>query len=67
MRQNIVDPDYLFLNFLLNPARPIIPEPRRSMVAGSGTGLVVGNEADALRFVPPSKRIVPLNGEAPKL
>ena len=30
--------DYLFLNFLLNPARPINPEPKRSMVVGSGTG-----------------------------
>lgn len=29
--------DYPFLNFLLNPARPSKPEPRRSMVAGSGT------------------------------
>ena len=27
-----------YLNFLLNPARPIRPKPRRSMVAGSGTG-----------------------------
>jgi len=28
-----------FLNFFLpNPARPISPEPNRSMVAGSGTG-----------------------------
>lgn len=26
-----------FLNFLLNPIRPINPEPKRSMVAGSGT------------------------------
>jgi len=26
-----------FLYFLLNPARPIKPEPKRSMVAGSGT------------------------------
>jgi hypothetical protein len=29
-------PDYPFLNFLLNPARPIKPETRRSIVAGSG-------------------------------
>ena len=28
---------YLFLNFLLNPKRPNRPEPKRSMVAGSGT------------------------------
>ncbi len=30
---------YLF-NFFLNPQRPSKPEPRRSMVAGSGTGFV---------------------------
>ena len=36
----MIDADYLFLNFLLpNPVSPIKPEPRRSMVAGSGTGL----------------------------
>ena len=29
-----------FLNFLHNPARPSNPEPRRSMVVGSGTGVV---------------------------
>jgi len=28
---------YLFLNLLLNPARPISPDPKRSMLAGSGT------------------------------
>ena len=33
------DADYRFLNFLLKPARPISPEPRRSMIVGSGTGL----------------------------
>jgi len=33
--------DYLFLNFLLNAASPIRPEPSRSMVAGSGTGLIL--------------------------
>ena len=31
---------YFFLNFLLKPARPIKPEPTRSMVAGSGTGAI---------------------------
>jgi hypothetical protein len=31
-----IDADYLFLNFLLNPARPIKPETIRSMVDGSG-------------------------------
>lgn len=34
----VIDVAYFFLNFLLNPARPIRPEPRRSMVVGSGTG-----------------------------
>jgi hypothetical protein len=29
--------DYWFLNFLLNPAKPTRPVPRRSKVAGSGT------------------------------
>ena len=29
-----------FLNFLLNPASPIKPEPKRSMVAGSGTEFI---------------------------
>jgi hypothetical protein len=33
----------LFLNFLLpRPARPISPVPNRIIVAGSGTGRVVG-------------------------
>jgi hypothetical protein len=31
----MIDAVYLFLNFLLNPARPIKPLPRRSMVVGS--------------------------------
>jgi len=29
---------FYFLNFLLSPTSPSRPEPRRSMVAGSGTG-----------------------------
>jgi len=29
---------FYFLNFLLTPISPTIPEPRRSMVEGSGTG-----------------------------
>jgi hypothetical protein len=33
-----IDVGCIFLNFLLNPARPIKPEPRRSMVTVSGTG-----------------------------
>ena len=36
---------YLFLNLLFNPARPAKPEPRRSMVAGSGTGEVGSQQA----------------------
>ena len=59
-----------FLNLRqLNPARPTKPVPISSMVEGSGTGLGVGslNAALPVRFDPPSKRIVPLNGEDPKL
>jgi len=32
--------DYLFLNFFLNPANPIKPEPKSIKVAGSGTGVI---------------------------
>jgi len=32
-----------FLNFLLNPTSPTRPEPRRSMVVGSGTPEMQGN------------------------
>jgi hypothetical protein len=36
---SIVEYSIYFLNFFLaNPANPINPDPKRSMVAGSGTG-----------------------------
>jgi hypothetical protein len=36
-----INSDHLFLNFLLNPARPNRPVPRSRRVAGSGTGAEV--------------------------
>ena len=42
-----------FLNFLLNPVSPIRPEPRRSMVAGSGTAVDSGADVEtALELTP---------------
>jgi hypothetical protein len=48
----IGNPKYIEIYFLKNfflpyPASPINPDPRRSMVEGSGTGLVTG-EADEI-------------------
>ena len=36
----MLDANYLFINLFLNTARQISPELSRSMVAGSGTGLL---------------------------
>ena len=42
--------DQLFLNFFPKPARPSRPSPRRSMVAGSGTGA----RYDSIEYSTPS-------------
>jgi len=39
---------YFFLNFLLNPAKQIKPEPRRSKVVGSGRGAVIVSKITSL-------------------
>jgi hypothetical protein len=50
----MIDFDYPFLNFLLNPARPIRPEPSRSMVVGSGMGLNVKLSQKTLLWLMPT-------------
>ena len=42
----MINADYPFLDFLLNPISPIRPEPIKSNVAGSGTGAPV-NETES--------------------
>jgi len=38
IKKSIIFSFYGFFNFLLKPASPIRPVPKRSMVVGSGTG-----------------------------
>ena len=47
-----MDADYLFLNFLLKPARPIMPDPSRSMVVGSGMGFAGSRSEKKLSWNP---------------
>jgi len=49
--------DY-FLNFFLNPARPTRPDPKRSIVAGSGIGSGPVEFTSSIQFrVPPGKGV----------
>ena len=46
-----IDADYLFLNILLNPARPIRLKPSKRMVVGSGTGATLPDPASTSKTV----------------